>query len=142
MKSHNRKNVKKDQSTLILSSIPILVRFFVIFGFMYSLLVAKFRVEKFTWYGLRTDKMHWNRELRSGAKKVSKFRRKFYLVKSCSIWFKLWHFLNKVFGKNMWKFQQNQTTFYEIIFCSENYCWNLWLSFFLPHNFSKRYQNC
>ena len=34
-------------------------------------------------------------------KKMSKFRGKFYLVKSCSIWFKLRHFLNKVSGKIM-----------------------------------------
>ena len=54
-------------------------------------------------------------------KKVSKFRRKFYLVKSCSIWFKLWHFLNKVFGKNMLRFQIIRTTFNKIKFCSEKW---------------------
>ena len=63
-------------------------------------------------------------KLRSGTKKVSKFRRKFYLVKSCSIWFILWHFLNKVSGKNMWKFHQNRITFYYIKFCSKNFSTN------------------
>ena len=37
-------------------------------------------------------------------KKVSKLGRKFYLTKSCSIWFKLWQFLDKVSGKNILKF--------------------------------------
>ena len=49
-------------------------------------------------------------QIRSDAKKESKFLQK-YLVKSCLIWFKLWHFLNKEHGKNIWKFQQNRTFF-------------------------------
>ena len=53
-------------------------------------------------------------------KKGSKFWWKFYLTKSCQIFIKLWYYLCKVFGRNMWKFQQNRTTFYKIKFCSEN----------------------
>ena len=45
-------------------------------------------------------------------KKLSKLGRKFYFTKSCSIWFELRHFLDKVYGKNMLKFSLNKTTFY------------------------------
>ena len=46
-------------------------------------------------------------ELRSYAKKkLPKFGRKCYLIKSCPIWFKLCHFLDKVFGKNMLSLNQ------------------------------------
>ena len=45
-------------------------------------------------------------------KKVSKLGWKFYLIKSCSIEFKLSYFLDKVSGKNMLRFQLNRTTFY------------------------------
>ena len=41
---------------------------------------------------------------------------KFYLIKSCPIEFKLSHFLDKIFGKNMLGFQLNRTTFYKIKF--------------------------
>ena len=49
--------------------------------------------------------------LRCESKKVSKFRWKIYLTKSCQIWLKLSHFLDKASGKNMQTFQPNRTTF-------------------------------
>ena len=54
-------------------------------------------------------------------KKVSKLGWKCYLTKSCSILFKLSHFLDKVSDKNTQKFQLNPTTFYWIKFSSNDY---------------------
>ena len=57
-----------------------------------------------------------------GAKNVSKF----YLTKNCPIFFKLWHFVDKVPGENILKFQPNGKTISKLKFCSELKKKKLW----------------
>ena len=63
-------------------------------------------------------------------KKSIKIRIKILFNKKCPIEFKFSHFLDKIFGKNMSRFQLNPTTFYKIKFCLEKLLLKILILFF------------